>query len=99
MSDSSDQRALALSYLRAPRLTSDDKRTPRGAFLHALLPFLYFAVNVWLAGVGLVLFFTLSFSAPLALIVVLLALIAVPCALISWGILVRCIEVEAGLDL
>ncbi|AEQ50399.1 hypothetical protein [Pelagibacterium halotolerans] len=99
MSDISDPRASALSYLRAPRLTPDDKRSPRSAFFHALLPFLYFTVNVWLAGIGLVLFFTLWFSAPLALILALLALIAVPCALISWGILVRCIEVEAGLDL
>ncbi|WMT90973.1 hypothetical protein [Pelagibacterium sp. H642] len=91
-------RASALSYLRAPRFTSEDKRTPRQAILHAMPATLFFSANAWLIGIGIVMFFGLWFSAPFMVLVIAALIFSVPCALASWAIFVRCIEVEAGLD-
>lgn len=97
MTELGDGRAEALSYLRAPRFTPEDKKTPGQALLHALPAALFLSLNAWLVGMGTVLFFGLWFSVPTAVLGVAALAVAIPCSMATWGIFVRCIEVEAEL--
>lgn len=88
-----------LSLLRRPRFAPDDLRSPSQATLHALPAFAFFAINVWLVGLGLVYFIASSLPIPNWFLVSLLVATAVPCAIVSWGLYVQCVEVEATLEM
>lgn len=81
--------------MRMPRFNADDVRTPRQAILHALPAFLYIAMNIWLAGMGAAWALALLFPFPLAIELGLAAILAVPCAILSWMVFVMCVEMEA----
>lgn len=85
-------------YLRRPRFAPGDKRTPRQAVLHALAPALYLAANVWITGLLAVWLVSLPFRALPVLTLVAGVGIAIVCAIVTWAIVVRCIEVEAEMD-
>lgn len=95
MSDISAPAISPLSFLRRPHFKPDDRRSPMAAVLHALPAFIYLSLNVWLMVMGLVLFISVAVPLPSAITIVLVALASVPCALVTWGLFVRCVEVEA----
>ncbi len=87
-----------LAYLRIPQFGPTNKRTPPQAVLHALPAFLLMALNLWGSGLGLCWFIASYISLPVSMTIVLMAIVAVPSAPLTWVILIRCIEVEAELD-
>ena len=87
-----------LSYLRAPRFTREDKKTPRKAMLHALPATLFLSCNAWLIGLGAVFILGLWLSAPFIVFLIAALIIAVPCIIVTWMVFVRCSEVEAGME-
>ncbi|GGA55924.1 hypothetical protein GCM10011499_27590 [Pelagibacterium lentulum] len=82
-------------HMRMPRFNADDVRSPLQAFVHALPAFLYISINVWLAGIGGAWALALVFPFPLAIELGFAAILAVPCAIVSWMVFVTCVEVEA----
>lgn len=95
--DHSTANATLISYLRLPKFTASDPKTPRQAVVHALPIIAFFALNVW--GLAFVILGVLAvgLSLPQVVIMALTVVIAVPCGAASWAIAIRCIEVEAGL--
>lgn len=98
MSEITLGRASPLSWLRRPRFSSEDKRTPAQSVLHALPAFLFLALNVWIAGMGMVVFIAAFFTPPIWFSAALAAVLSIPCLLLSWGLFVRCVEVEAAMN-
>ena len=88
----------ALSFLRMPQFTPTDARSPAKAILHALPAVVFFVLNLWLWAMGFLIFIGLWFGVPMTVLTPVLAIAAIPCALTSWGLFVRCVEVEAALN-
>lgn len=97
MSETVSEGSSSPSFLRLPRYSRDDLRSPSQAVLHALPPFVFFVINIWMVGMGLVYFIVSALPVPLPVVTFLFVAVAIPCALLSWFIFVRCVEVEAML--
>jgi hypothetical protein len=98
MTEPEIEAASPLSYLRRPHFNPEDPRVPVKAVLHALPGFLFLALNVWIIGIGLVWIINIAASLPVPVLAVLAAIVAVPCSLVCWGLLVHCIETEAAIN-
>ena len=84
-------------YLRMPALTHSKDGSFWRTFVAAMPAFAYLAVNLWLVVGGAAWFFAAILPLPHWFAYVFFALFAGPALVLTWALMVRCIEVEAEL--